>query len=82
MLRTAWADAGRDPATLQVVPYAVVPTPGKLAHYAELGIEEVVLQLPPAGRPRCSRRSTSMPVMSRERVRLCDVTHLRTTPLS
>ncbi|MER7565814.1 LLM class F420-dependent oxidoreductase [Streptomyces sp. NPDC097941] len=48
-LRTAWADAGREPAALQVVPYAVVPTPGKLAHYAELGIEEVVLQLPPAG---------------------------------
>jgi probable F420-dependent oxidoreductase len=49
VLRSAWADAGRDPAALQVVPYAVVPTPGKLAHYAELGIEEVVLQLPPAG---------------------------------
>lgn len=49
VLRAAWADAGRDPAALQVVPYAVVPSPGKLAHYAELGIEEVVLQLPPAG---------------------------------
>ncbi|MEU6508702.1 LLM class F420-dependent oxidoreductase [Streptomyces sp. NPDC046942] len=48
-LRTAWTAAGRDPATLQVVPYAVLPTPGKLAHYAELGIEEVVLQLPSAG---------------------------------
>jgi len=49
VLRTVWADAGRDPAALQVVPYAVLPSPGKLAHYAELGIEEVVLQLPPAG---------------------------------
>ncbi|MFF4502802.1 LLM class F420-dependent oxidoreductase [Streptomyces sp. NPDC001401] len=49
VLRAAWADAGRDPATLQVVPYAVYPTPGKLAHYADLGIEEVVVQLPPAG---------------------------------
>jgi len=49
VLRTAWADAGRDPAALQVVPYAVFPTPGKLAHYADLGIEEVVVQLPPAG---------------------------------
>ncbi|MGW2492200.1 TIGR03619 family F420-dependent LLM class oxidoreductase [Streptomyces sp. NPDC001606] len=48
-LRAAWADAGRDPADLQVVPYAVHPSPGKLAHYAELGIEEVVVQLPPAG---------------------------------
>jgi probable F420-dependent oxidoreductase len=48
-LRAAWADAGRDPDALQVVPYAVHPTPGKLAHYADLGIEEVVVQLPPAG---------------------------------
>ncbi|MGW7422232.1 LLM class F420-dependent oxidoreductase [Streptomyces sp. NPDC054813] len=49
VLRGVWADAGRDAAALQVVPYAVFPTPGKLAHYAELGIEEVVVQLPPAG---------------------------------
>ncbi|MEU5122811.1 LLM class F420-dependent oxidoreductase [Streptomyces asoensis] len=48
-LRTAWADAGREPDALQVVPYAVQPSPGKLAHYADLGIEEVVVQLPPAG---------------------------------
>ncbi|MGP4084694.1 LLM class F420-dependent oxidoreductase [Streptomyces sp. KR55] len=49
LLRAAWADAGRAPEALQVVPYAVHPTPGKLAHYAALGIEEVVVQLPPAG---------------------------------
>ncbi|MGW2637422.1 LLM class F420-dependent oxidoreductase [Streptomyces sp. NPDC001348] len=49
VLRAAWADAGRDPAALQVVPYAVQPSPGKLAHYAELGIEEVVVQLPSVG---------------------------------
>ena len=49
VLRSAWADAGRDPKALQIVPYAVFPTPGKLAHYADLGIEEVVVQLPPAG---------------------------------
>ncbi|MFD4033975.1 TIGR03619 family F420-dependent LLM class oxidoreductase [Streptomyces sp. NPDC058637] len=48
-LRAAWDKAGRDPEHLQVVPYAVIPSPGKLAHYAELGIGEVVLQLPPAG---------------------------------
>ncbi|MFE9043175.1 TIGR03619 family F420-dependent LLM class oxidoreductase [Streptomyces sp. NPDC007818] len=48
-LRTAWEEAGRDPKALQVVPYAVLPTPGKLAHYAELGCEETVLQLPSAG---------------------------------
>ncbi|MET7681433.1 LLM class F420-dependent oxidoreductase [Streptomyces sp. NPDC005423] len=55
VLRQVWADAGRDPDTLQVVPYAVVPTPGKLSHYAELGIEEVVLQLPSAGEPEVLR---------------------------
>ncbi|MGW2065272.1 LLM class F420-dependent oxidoreductase [Streptomyces sp. AM2-3-1] len=49
VLRAAWESAGRDPEQLQVVPYAVLPSAGKLAHYAELGIEEVVLQLPPAG---------------------------------
>ncbi|MDK1345970.1 LLM class F420-dependent oxidoreductase [Streptomyces sp. 378] len=49
VLRAAWADAGRDPQALQVVPYAVHPTPGKLARYADLGIEEAVAQLPPAG---------------------------------
>lgn len=54
-LRAAWEEAGRDPKALQVVPYAVLPDPGKLAHYAELGIEEVVLQLPPAAEPEVLR---------------------------
>ncbi|WP_028810985.1 LLM class F420-dependent oxidoreductase [Streptomyces flavidovirens] len=49
VLRTVWEEAGRDPQSLQVVPYAVKPSAGKVAHYAELGIEELVLQLPPAG---------------------------------
>ncbi|MFI7327591.1 TIGR03619 family F420-dependent LLM class oxidoreductase [Streptomyces rubiginosohelvolus] len=54
-LRAAWEEAGRDPKGLQVVPYAVRPSPGKLAHYAGLGIEEVVLQLPPADEPEVLR---------------------------
>ncbi|MFI1225578.1 MULTISPECIES: LLM class F420-dependent oxidoreductase [unclassified Streptomyces] len=54
-LRAAWEEAGRDPEGLQVVPYAVLPSPGKLAHYADLGIEEVVLQLPPAAEPEVLR---------------------------
>ncbi|MER7726277.1 LLM class F420-dependent oxidoreductase [Streptomyces sp. NPDC096323] len=54
-LRTAWEAAGRDPKDLQVIPYAVLPNPGKLAHYADLGIEEVVLQLPPATEPEVLR---------------------------
>ncbi|MFJ9410476.1 TIGR03619 family F420-dependent LLM class oxidoreductase [Streptomyces sp. NPDC101393] len=48
VLRQAWADAGREGAPV-VVPYAVRPSAGKLAHYRELGLPEVVLQLPPAG---------------------------------
>ncbi|MFF0548386.1 LLM class F420-dependent oxidoreductase [Streptomyces sp. NPDC004311] len=48
VLRRIWETAGRDPKSLQVVPYAVQPSPGKMAHYADLGIEEVVLQLPSA----------------------------------
>ncbi|GLF97358.1 LLM class F420-dependent oxidoreductase [Streptomyces yaizuensis] len=49
LLRAVWEEAGRDPAALHVVPSAVLPTPGKLAHYADLGIGEVALQLPPGG---------------------------------
>jgi probable F420-dependent oxidoreductase len=49
VLRETWSAAGRDPKALQIVPYAVLPSTGKLAHYEELGIDEVVLQLPPAG---------------------------------
>lgn len=55
VLRGVWEAAGRDPKSLQVVPYAVQPTPGKMAHYAELGIEEVVLQLPSEGEPEVLR---------------------------
>ena len=51
-LRRVAEEAGRDPAELRVVPMAVVPDPGKLEHYASLGIEEVVLQLPSAPRDR------------------------------
>lgn len=44
-LREVWAKAGR-PGEPEVVPYAVRPSTGKLAHFAELGIEEVVVGLP------------------------------------
>ncbi|WP_328910753.1 LLM class F420-dependent oxidoreductase [Streptomyces sp. NBC_00234] len=54
-LRRVWEAAGRDPQHLQVVPYAVLPNPGKLAYYADLGIEEVVLQLPPEPAPEVLR---------------------------
>jgi len=49
-LRDAMVERGRDPATLRVVPMGVLPDPGKLAHYASLGVTEAVLRLPSAPR--------------------------------
>jgi probable F420-dependent oxidoreductase len=40
------ADAGRDPAALAVIPFGTIGSEAKLTHYAELGIDEVVLRLP------------------------------------
>ena len=37
--------AGRDPATLRVVPFGTIANEGKLEHFAGLGITEVVLRL-------------------------------------
>jgi probable F420-dependent oxidoreductase len=44
-LRAQFEAAGRDPARLQCIPFGSVPDPGKLAHYASLGIDEVVLRI-------------------------------------
>ena len=45
-LRAAFEAAGRDPETVQVVPCGVIGDEGKLAHFADLGITEAMLQLP------------------------------------
>ena len=45
-LRAAFQSAGRDPETLEVVPFGTVPDEGKLAHYASIGCTEVVLRVP------------------------------------
>jgi len=37
---------GRDPATLQIVPFGTVPDAGKLEYYESIGIREVVLRVP------------------------------------
>ncbi|GGT50053.1 TIGR03619 family F420-dependent LLM class oxidoreductase [Actinomadura citrea] len=47
-LRRACEDAGR--AMVPVVPFGTLPTPGKLDHFASLGIEEVVLRVPAGDR--------------------------------
>jgi probable F420-dependent oxidoreductase len=49
-LRKAMDAAGRDYASLQIVPMGVMPTPEKLAYYQELGLSEAVLRVPSAPR--------------------------------
>ena len=49
-LRARVEEAGRDPSTLEIVPVAVVPDPGKLDHYQEVGVTECVFGLPSAPR--------------------------------
>lgn len=48
-LEAAFEEAGRDPATLRISIFGAAPDPGKIEHYGELGVERVVLWLPPAG---------------------------------
>ena len=47
-LRRACEDRGRDPESVRIVPFGTVPSAGKLDHYREIGIEEVVLRLAPS----------------------------------
>ena len=54
-LHAAAEAVGRDPASLRVVPFGTLPERGKLDHYASLGIGEVVLRLPSAGRDEVLR---------------------------
>jgi probable F420-dependent oxidoreductase len=49
-LRAALAEAGRDPAGFEVVPFASIPDHGKLDHYDDLGVTETVFDLPSAPR--------------------------------
>ena len=49
-LRTAMEEAGRDPASLHIVPMGVFPSEGKLDHYRQIGATEVALRLPSAPR--------------------------------
>lgn len=45
LLREAYERAGRDPATARVIPFGSIPDPGKLEHFASLGIDEVIVGL-------------------------------------
>ncbi|MEX2294358.1 MAG: LLM class F420-dependent oxidoreductase [Acidimicrobiales bacterium] len=49
-LRDAMAEAGRDPANLEVVPFGSLPDAGKLDHFERLGVTECVFRIPSAPR--------------------------------
>lgn len=46
-LHAAMEAVGRDPAELTIIPFGVLPDPGKLDYYEEIGFDEVVLRVPP-----------------------------------
>ncbi len=46
LLRAALEDAGRDPNQFPIIPFGSMPDAGKLAHFASLGITEVVVNMP------------------------------------
>ena len=43
------SEAGRDPAKLEIVPFGSIPDPGKLEHFAAIGVTECVFRIPSAG---------------------------------
>lgn len=45
-LRAALEGAGRDPRDFAIVPFGSMPDAGKLEHFASLGIDEVVVNMP------------------------------------
>jgi probable F420-dependent oxidoreductase len=48
-LQRVVADSGRDPATLEIVPFGSIPDRGKLEHFASIGVTECVFRVPSAG---------------------------------
>jgi probable F420-dependent oxidoreductase len=49
-LRELAEAAGRDPSELEVIPFGSHPSPGKLDHFASIGVSECVFRLPSAPR--------------------------------
>ena len=49
-LREAVAQAGRDPAALEIVPFGSIPDAGKLDHFERIGVTECVFRIPSAPR--------------------------------
>jgi probable F420-dependent oxidoreductase len=51
-LRRAVEEAGRDPGDLEIIPFGSIPDPGKLDHFAEIGVTETVFMMPSLDRDR------------------------------
>ena len=49
-LRDAVAAAGRDPSSLEIIPFGSIPDQGKLDHFESIGVTECVFRLPSAPR--------------------------------
>jgi probable F420-dependent oxidoreductase len=47
-LRERVAEAGRDPSTLEITPFGSIPDHGKLDHFEQVGVTEVIFDLPSA----------------------------------
>ncbi|MCB1248922.1 MAG: LLM class F420-dependent oxidoreductase [Acidimicrobiales bacterium] len=64
-LHAAAEAAGRDPASLEIVPFGSLPDPGKLEHFARIGVTECVFRVPSAPRdevlPRLDEWATLLP---------------------
>jgi probable F420-dependent oxidoreductase len=58
-LRRVVEEAGRDPGGLRIVPFGSLPDPGKLDHFAAIGVTEVIFRLPSAP------RDEALPVLDR-----------------
>jgi len=54
-LREAAASAGRDPNSLEIIPFGSIPTPEKVDHFEAIGVTECVVRLPSAGRDEALR---------------------------
>ena len=64
-LRRVVEEAGRDPRTLEIVPFGSVPDPGKLDYFTTIGVTECVFRIPSAPRdevlPVLDRWATLLP---------------------
>lgn len=47
-LQEAAAEAGRDPASIETIPFGSVPDHGKLDHFDKIGVTECVFRVPSA----------------------------------